>query len=132
MNKSMEDLLLEAVEDKYFQYKLNPLLIITVLKPTLPNFSYVNGSNNTLSVFELLDKQYINLTLRDFDHYREISKEYFERVEKLYKEGLIEQIEEEYDKEIARKVNVNKPNLSAQEVKGHLYTKRSKIPRFIA
>ena len=134
MAKTMEDLIFESLEGKYFQKTLNPLEVFEAPTHVQPR---AGGNGSYIPVRIQTTKENLEIYLPFLHNYHEISKESYERILKLYSEGNEDQIKKEFENDIplsrAKKkgketillnenverdmIEYNEPNLSAQNRK---------------
>jgi hypothetical protein len=102
-----KDLIDEDIKGKYFQSKLDPLVIFCN-----PEFIEPNKANNfdwSVSVRIPFGEKTQNIPSHEAQFYMQISQESFEKMRRFYEKGLIRGIEKEYHKNLEK----HKANLSA-------------------
>ncbi len=100
MLKSMEDLIIESLEGKYFQHKKFPSRILHIQKDKIPFIEKTKYLEKGFSFFAPLENRTYSVSLNQLKDYIEISEEDFNQIKTFYN--------------IKRS---NKANLSAQKSK---------------
>lgn len=98
MTKTMYDLIFENLKGKYFQFVLDPLVIIQ--SPDVLQPKRMGKSESAISAWAPLQKEFHEVPLDSSHLYREISKSKFEQIKGNYERGLVDKIEEAHLKDL--------------------------------
>jgi len=84
MLKSMQDLIIESWEGKYFQHKNFPSRILHIQKNKMPLIEKTRYLEKVFSFFAPLENRVYQVSLNQLEDYIEISEEGFNQIKTLY------------------------------------------------